>query len=249
MACARLDADLADAGRSGRPRVELAPEAVEVGAQVLDRRVRLADLADLAADGDRHALGLEPPDQRGDLGRDRIVDPLLEVHARLREVDEGRAVDVDVEVAGGHRVTAGPADVIGHRLGVGGVLLGVELVVVALNEDRAAPSGSDRPGEDVRGILEHPLEGVGLLGAGELQDHRPDRLPAGGGEDRPRHVEGLGAQVDSGNREPRDLAAAAGRVELLNARGRAPELLARLPDQPPRGLDRRRVRREGLGPG
>ena len=71
----------------------------------------------------------------------------------------------------------------------------------------------------------------------------------GGLEDRARHVERLGAEVDRGHREPGDLAAAAGGVQLLDARRAGAELLARLPDQPLGGGRRRLVGREGRGPG
>ena len=49
VARAGLDADLGDAGRAGRARLELAPVALEVRRQLVRRRVLLADLADLAA--------------------------------------------------------------------------------------------------------------------------------------------------------------------------------------------------------
>ena len=60
VAGAGLDADLADADgrRPGHP-VELAPEAIEVGPQLVLGRVLLADLADLAADADGHVGRLE----------------------------------------------------------------------------------------------------------------------------------------------------------------------------------------------
>ena len=124
--------------------------AIEVGAQLLDGRVLRADLADLAADADGHAVRLERPDQRGQLGRAPVVLALLLVDGRLGQVDQRRGVDVDVAVAGVDGEPAGAPDLLGHRLGIGGVLLGVELVVVALDEDGRPPAGRDRPGQDRR---------------------------------------------------------------------------------------------------
>ena len=51
---------------------------------------------------------------------------------------------------------------LGHRLLVGGVFLGVELVVVALDEDRAGASRPAMPGEDGRRVVDRALERVGL---------------------------------------------------------------------------------------
>ena len=107
----------------------------------------MSDLADLAADADRDPVGLERPDQRGQFGRPNVVLALLLVDGRLRQVDEGRGVDVDVAIAGVDREPARAADLLGHRLGIGGVLLGVELVVVALDEDGLAPVRGDRTGQ------------------------------------------------------------------------------------------------------
>ena len=74
---AGLDADLGDPDGARGARLELAAVPVEVRPQLLDRRVLLADLADLAADADRHAVGLERPDEGGQLGRAAVVLALL----------------------------------------------------------------------------------------------------------------------------------------------------------------------------
>ena len=233
----------------GRRRVELRLEAVEVGPQLGLGRVLLADLADLAADADRDPVGLELADQGGQLGRPLVVLALLEVDVRLRQVDEGRAVDVDVAVAGGDRLAAGRPDLLGHLLGIGLVLRGVELVVVALDEDRVLPARGDRPGQDARRVFGRALERVGLLAPGELEDHGADAVALGDLEDRPGHVEGLGAQVDRRHGEPVDLAPGAGEIEVLDAGRVGAELEAGLPDQPAGRLDRRIILGEGRCPG
>ena len=83
-----------------------------------------------------------------ELGRALVVLALLLLDRFGRERSTSvERIDVDVAVAGVDRESAGPADLLGHRLGVRGVLLGVELVVVALDEDRALPARGDRAGE------------------------------------------------------------------------------------------------------
>ena len=224
-----LDADLGDARGARGQAVELAPIAVEIGAQLGHGRVLGPDLADLATDADRDAVGLERPDERRQLGRAQVVLALLLVDGRLREVDQRRGVDVDVAIAGVDREPAGAPDLLGHRLGVGGVLLGVELVVVALDEDRPLPARGDRPGQDRGRVVDRALERVGLLAPGQFED---DRADIGRGRrlvDRPGHVEGLGAQVDRRHGEARDLATRAPR----RGAGCSPSA-RRAPGSPPR---------------
>ena len=121
--------------------------------------------------------------------------------------------------------------------------------MVALDEHRRPPVRGDRPGEDRRRVVDRPLVRVGLLAAGQLEDDRADVRLLGGLEDGARHVERLGADVDRGHGEPGHLAAAAGRVQVLDAGRAGAELLARLPDQPLGGGRRGLVGREGRGPG
>ena len=65
-----LDAHLGQAAASASgAAIELAAVAIEVRAQLLLGRVLLADLADLAADADRHAGRLVLADERRQLGR------------------------------------------------------------------------------------------------------------------------------------------------------------------------------------
>ena len=233
-----LDADLRDAAGPRCTSIELAAVPTEVGQQVGDGGVLGADLADLAAHADRDPVGLERADEGGQLGRAGVVLALLLVDVRLGEIDQRRRVDVDVAVAGVDRQPAGAPDLLGHRLGIGGVLLGVELVVIALDEDRAAPAGRDRAGEHGRGVVDRALERVRLLAPGELEDDRADVGGGGRLEDGPRHVEGLGPKVDRRHGEPRHLAARPRLVETLDAGRAGAELLARRPDQPLRGRSR-----------
>src|SRR5690606_29917267 len=96
-------------------------------------------LADLPADGDRHALGLEPTDERGELGGERVVRLLLFEKGGLREVDEGRGVDVDVVETGGDRLADEVTDGPDFGLGIDRVFLRVDLEVITLDEERTRP--------------------------------------------------------------------------------------------------------------
>ena len=97
--------------------------------------------------------------------------------------------------------------------------------------------------------VDRALERVGLLAAGDLEDDRADVGAGRGLEGGAGHVEGLGAQVDRRDGEARHLAAAAGRVQVLDAGALRAEGLARLPDDPLGGRGRRVIRRERRGPG
>src|SRR6185436_18292584 len=115
-------------------------------------------------------------------------------------------------------------------------------------EDRTLPAGSDRTGQDGGRVVDRPLERVGLLAPGELEDDGPDAARLGRLVDRPRQVEGLGAEIDRRDRESADLATAARLVKRLDARRMGSEDLARLPDEPLGGLRGGHVVAERGGP-
>ena len=120
--------------------------------------------------------------------------------------------------------------------------------MVALDEDRTLPARRDRAGEHRRRVIDGALERVGLLAAGEFEDDRPDVGRGGRLEDRPRHVERLGPDVDGRDGEARDLAASPRVIERLDAGRPGTERLARLPDEPLGRGRRRLVRRERRRP-
>src|SRR4051812_41311053 len=70
---AGLDAHLRDARRTGSPRLEFAAITIEVGTQLLDRRILCSDLANLTADADRDPIGLERPDVGRQFGGPTVV--------------------------------------------------------------------------------------------------------------------------------------------------------------------------------
>ena len=248
MARARLDTHLREADRAGRAPLKLGVVAIEVRAQVLHRRVLVTDLADLTADAHGDPVALDRSDERGELRGARVVLVLLGVDGRLRQVDERRGVDIDVVIAGVDGEAARLADLLGHRLRVGGVFLGVELVVVTLDEHRPPPVRGDRAGEHGRREVDRALEGVGLLAPSDLEDDRADIRAPGGLEDGPGHVERLRTEVDGRHREPVDLATPTRHVQLVDAGRERTQLLARLPDQPLRRRLGRIVLGEHRGP-
>jgi hypothetical protein len=211
---------------------EDAVEPIHVGPQLLDRAVLLADLADLAADRDGHTLGLELADQGGQLGAALVVVPLLLVQGWEAEVDQGRGVDVDVAVPGRDGLTHELPKALGLLLWVGGVLLGVGLVVVALDEDRALVALAQGGSGDDRGVLVALLVGVAHLGTGQLEDERADVLLEDGADDGPGGVVDHAANVDGRDSSALVLTARASLVEVVDRSRLNAELPGRLPDQP-----------------
>ena len=121
--------------------------------------------------------------------------------------------------------------------------------MVALDEHGALPARRDHAAQDRGRVVDRALEGVGLLAAGELVDDRSDALLDRRLGDRPGHVERLGPDVDRGNGEAVDLAATAGHVQLVDARGPDTQRLAGFPGDPAGGGHGALVLGEGRGPG
>jgi len=94
VARASLDGHLREPDRALRPRIQLAAVAVEVGLELVRCGVLLADLADLAADADGHAVGLERADEGGQLCRAHVVLVLL-----LVERGEDRSTSVELSMS------------------------------------------------------------------------------------------------------------------------------------------------------
>src|SRR5437660_5224182 len=138
---------------------------VHVGAEHFRRGVGLADLADLPSHGNRHLPGLPGADELREARGERGVDGLLLLERRLREVDERRRIDVDLE-------EPGRDGFVDQRLDRGDLLvrlrlhlLRVGLEVVALEEDRTLPFLADRRRENDDGVFARPLLGVTDLAA------------------------------------------------------------------------------------
>src|SRR5205807_1858350 len=147
VARAGLYGDLADA-RVGPPLQarERADIAVHEGLELMHVGVLAAHLADLRAHGHGHALGLPVPDEFGQVGGPLVVDALLGVERRLGEIDQRGRVDVDVVEAGVQLLFDQGPYRLQLGLGVNGVLLGVHLDVVALDEQRPREALAQRRG-------------------------------------------------------------------------------------------------------
>jgi len=200
--------------------------------QLLDGAVLHAHFADLGAHRDRDALRLQPPDEGGDLRRPLVVGALLLRQGGLLQVHQRGGVHVDVVEAG--------ADLLGDQLlhlahlalGVGLVLLVIDLAVVALNEEREGVALPQGGGDQHRDVLRRALIGVGDLGAGDLQDDGPGLASPGGAKDRAGGVVGHHPHVDRRHGEPADVAPAARLIERVDRGGAGPGGLTQLPEQP-----------------
>src|SRR5688572_18212197 len=104
MAGAGLDADLADACQIAAKRAKLTLIAFHERFKLFDGAVRLADLADLATDGDGQSGRLGLPDRLRQLGGVAGVQLLLLQTRLAGEIDERRGIDIDVAVPGGDRL-------------------------------------------------------------------------------------------------------------------------------------------------
>src|SRR5215208_294792 len=115
------------------------------------------------------------------------------IEVPLGQIDEGRRINVDVAIARVDRQPARAPDLLGHGFRIRGVLLRVELVVVALDEDGCLPAGCDRAGQDCGRVVDRTLERIRLLASSELEDHGSDVASRGRLEGGPCHVEDLRA--------------------------------------------------------
>ena len=210
--------------------------AAHEGVQLLDRAVLVAHLADLAAHGDRDALGLPLADEGRDLGAALEVVALLLLERGPGEVHQRGGVDVDVVEARRDLLGDQLLDLAHLALGVGGVLLGVHLAVVALDEQGEGVALAQRRADDDRHIFVGPLGGVGDLAAGDLEDDGPRPARQRRPEHRARGVVGQHPDVDGRDGEAAALPAAARQVEVVDRGRPRPGDLPQLPEQPARRL-------------
>ena len=183
----------------------------------------------------------------GELHREMRVELLLFGQGRQREVDDGGGVDVDVVIAGGDGLRREVAQGRQLLLRVGGVILGADLVVVALDEDRPFVPFLDRRRQGVAGVLGGPLLGVGHFGAGQLEKHDLAAVGAGGAEDGAHGVVGEAAHVDRRRRAVLVLAAAGGHVEGMDRSRPGAERRRGGADDPARGVPFRAFAEDGGG--
>src|SRR6266478_6395421 len=233
MARAGLHGDLRNTGR-GPQLLQRPVVAVHERLQLMHVAVLAADFADLRTDGNGDAVRLAVPDELRELGGALVVRPLLLVEIWLGEIDERGRIDVDVIEAGVQLLLDQRAQRLELRLGIGRVLLRVDLDMVALDEQRPRESLAQRRGRHHRDVLGGPLVGIGDLAPGDLADDRPGVESLRRPEDRPPGVVGENPDVDRGRGERRHVAPAPGQVQLVNRGGPNAGALPDLPDQPAR---------------
>src|SRR6266496_2838659 len=233
VAGAGLHGDLADP-HVGAEAFESAQVPVHERPQLVDVAVLAAHFADLGADRGGDARGLAVADELGQLGRALDVDALLRVERRLRQVDQRGRIHVDVVEPGRQLFLDQPAHRGDLGLRIDGVLLRVDLDVVALDEERAGEPFAQRGGGHHRHVFDGPLLRVPDLAAGDLTDQGAHVEPPGRAEDRAGRIVGQDADVHRRRGEGGELAPAAGEVEVVDRRRPHPRLLAGLPDRPPR---------------
>jgi len=218
--------------------------AVHEGPQLADGAVLAAHLADLPAHGHLHAPGLDPADERRDVGGDREVVPLLLRLGGLAQVHDGGGVDVDVVEA---RLD-GLADEFLHRidflLRLRGEPLHADLKVVPLQEEGSSPARLDRRGRDGAGVLGGALLGVADLGARDLENDGSHAAPEARPEDGLCRIVGQPPDVDGRHGEALRVAPAHGLVERLDGGREHAEHDAGPPDEPAGGLPDPRIVRQ-----
>ena len=178
------------------------------------------------------ALRLPLADERRDLGAALEVVALLLLEGRPGEVHQRGGVHVDVVEARRDLLGDQLLDLAHLPLGVGGVLLGVDLAVVALDEEGEGVALAQRRADDDRHIFVGPLVGVGDLAAGDLEDDGPRPARQRRPEDRARGVVGQHPDVDGRDGEAAALAAAARQVEVVDGGRPRPGDLPQLPEEP-----------------
>ena len=228
-ACARLDADFA-APRLGAGGVYPSMS------RVLDRAVLMPDLADFAADRDRHPGGFAVADEAGQ-GRTKLeIFLLLVMELSEGKIDESGGIDVDVVEPLGDGFDDHVADGLDLGFGVDRVFFGPGLEVVALDEDGPAVSFPEGGREDGGDVLGRSLVRVDHLAPGDLEDKGAAVVRPGGPEHGPGGIVGQHPQVHCRNSEGfLDLAAAPGDIQLMDRGGTDAGGLGGLPDQPPGG--------------
>ena len=233
---AGLDADLADALELFASLVQLFAVTVHVGLELLDRAVLPAHLADLSADGNGNPLGLQAAQVGGQFSGDPTVVLLLRAHGRPAEIDQSRAVDIDVKEFRFDRFFDEIFKRADFRLRIFGEILRARLEMIALNEERSGKAFFDRRGHHGMRVLVRPLKRVADLRARDLEDHRADLIAQRGAKDGARHVVGQAPNIDRRNGEPAALAPADRLVKTLDRRRVYAESFGALSDDVARGL-------------
>ena len=133
------------------------------------------------------------------------------------------------------------------RSGVAGPVLGADLVVVALDEDRPLMPLLDRRRQRVAGVFARSLLGVGHLGAGQLEEHDLAVVGARGAVDGAHGVVGESTHVDGRSGAVGVFAAAGGHVEGMDRGGPGAQRGCGHANEPAGGVPLRSLGEDGGG--
>ena len=235
-----LNGDLAEA-------LKIPPESAPIArhelVQIFDLGVPRADLPNFAANRNAHSYGLSLSDEPREVRTDHVVVALLLFHRELGVIYQCRRINIDVVDTGGDRFNDEIANglqlwLLAVRIGE---LRGVDLIVVALEEQWALEILANGSGEHAARVLAWALEGVSDLAAGELEDHRRCVGPFRDAKGRAGDVVGQTADIDRGDREAADLTAGSRVIESLDGCSPDPESGGCAADQSARDLHGSRV--------
>ena len=229
---AGLDAQLADARQVGAVRRQGFPIILNEDFGLIHRRVLAPDLPNLSTDGHRDSFRLDLPDEPSELDRLLEIQPLLLFDVGLAQVHEGRRVNIDVIETRLHRLPGEIPQVVELLVRILCELLGVELKVISLNEERPAAVFLDRSGQNRRRVFTRPLLGVTDFRTGDLEEKGPHISSLRRADNRPRGIKREASNVDGGNRESAHLSPAHRHIKIVNG-GRPNSLgFGHAPDEP-----------------
>ena len=229
VGCARCHTDLAQPGVIAQ-FAQRSLVAVNIRVQLRYRRVLFADFADLAAQADGDALRLQVADELGEHGRAQVVFPLLLVQRWRRQRHQGARIDIDVPVAGCHRLLCQRFHLVHRAFRVVLILLAVHLKMVALNEDWPPVPLFNGPGDEDSRKLGRFLERVTHLAARDLKNERAGLRTLRRAEGRPPRLVRRKPHIHRRYSAVRPRIRPPGNVKLVNARRARAHQLAQFPD-------------------
>ena len=227
-----VHADLRQPALVADPGAERRIEALDERFQLIDGAVLLADFTDLATNGDRHATRLELTNERCQLGAAPVILALLLGQRRERQLDQRGRVDVDVAIARRDRLADELLQAVDHALRIGGVLLRVGLIVIALNEDRTCMALLDRGRHHHRRELFTALVRIAHLAARELEDEGAHVAALCRGNDRAGKVIRHRPHIHGRHRQIGVLLASSRLVQRIDAGALYADFPTGFPDHP-----------------
>ena len=211
-----LHTDLADAFQRVTPLFEFFQIAVHVCLQFLDGAVLATDLSDFTAYGYGDPLRLQVADHCRQFSRQRKIIPLLIFDGGLRQINQRGGINIDIVKSGFDRLPDQVFDSLGFLFGIRGKFLRIDLEMIPLNKDRAAPSGLDGCGSNGTGIFKWPLTRIVNFRTCDFEENRSHLSFHRSAEYRLRGIVGNAAEIDCRNGKTTDFLPAHRFIERLN---------------------------------